>query len=348
MNSFFIEFRDPLFGIIVFFALIFIIAFFSYWWGRYKQKEDSKHLDRFLSQFRTLPSQSELKEMIRKGGLSEKSWLLLANAFYKNGEYEKAVEIYNEILSTENVSDARDTMYLLGKTYFKAGFLERAKQIFLQILQKNPRTPQALRYLLLIYEHMKEYEAALEVLEPLDALKQDVKMDTIYLQALSILNHKTLQNDEKASKLIEIYSQNHRLSYMIFEYLFRVNPALAWRCFDSSKSEHLIDILWRLPLKDLDMEIVAKNGFLRELYTARGDVNLAHSSLHFELDVLIHLEQKANATLRFEYVCDNCKQTFPFAFYRCSACHAIDSVSVEYALVKNFHRDFSEENNSFQ
>ena len=84
MNIFFLEFRDPLFSIIVFFALIFIITFLSYWWGRYKRKEDYKHLDKFLKQFRSLPTQDELKELVSRGELSQKSWMLLAASYSKS------------------------------------------------------------------------------------------------------------------------------------------------------------------------------------------------------------------------------------------------------------------------
>ncbi|WP_428739586.1 tetratricopeptide repeat protein, partial [Sulfurimonas sp.] len=94
MNTFFIEFRDPLFGIIIFFVLVFVITFFSYWWGRYKREEDYRHLDKFLRQFRSLPSKSDLNTLITKGELSEKSWLLLAYSYSKNGDYEKSIEIY--------------------------------------------------------------------------------------------------------------------------------------------------------------------------------------------------------------------------------------------------------------
>jgi len=93
MNPFFIEFRDPLFGLIVFFALIFIITFFSYWWGRYKNKEDIKNLDIFLKQFRSPPSHNELKVLICKNEFSKNAWLLLADAYSKNGAYEKSIEI---------------------------------------------------------------------------------------------------------------------------------------------------------------------------------------------------------------------------------------------------------------
>ena len=98
MDMFYIGFRDPLFSVIIFFTIIFVITFFSYWWGRYRRKEDTTHLDRFLQQFRTLPTQNELKVLISKGELSEKSWLLLAASYSKNGDYEKSIEIYHEIL----------------------------------------------------------------------------------------------------------------------------------------------------------------------------------------------------------------------------------------------------------
>jgi len=348
MNSFFIEFRDPLFGIIVFFVLVFVITFFSYWWGRYKSKEDSRHLDKFLRSFRALPSQDELKVLISSGELSEKSWLLLAHSYFKNGDYEKSIEIYNELLSISTVSNSRDTMFLLGRTYFKAGFLERSKQIFLEILKNNPRTPQALHYLLLVYEYLRDYKSALDVLEPLDELNKDIQSDAIYLKSLSILNDVERDERSKVDALLKLYHENHQLDHMIFEYIFRVNPQLAWQNFDVSKSELLTDILWHLDKKDLNFDIISKNGYLRELYSARGSACEAKSSSVFEFDVLINLNKKANATLNFEYICDNCKQAYPFAFSRCGSCHTIDRQIVEFSLTKDYHRDFSLENNSFQ
>ncbi|HIP14100.1 MAG TPA: tetratricopeptide repeat protein [Sulfurimonas autotrophica] len=348
MDIFFIEFRDPLFSIIVFFTIIFIITFFSYWWGRYKKREDSRQLSKFLQQFHTLPTHDELKVLISDGKLSQKSWLLLANAYYKNGDYEKSIEIYNEILKLDNKNATRETMFLLGKTYFKAGFLERSKQVFLEILKKNPRTPEALHYLLLVYEYMKDYKSALEVLEPLDELKEDVTLESAYIQALDCLESQTLSRAEKVQKLLGIYKTSHHLALLVFDYIFKVDPQLAWENIDSSKSDLLSELFWRCDSKDLNLDIITNNGYLRELYTARGDVKLVSDSRIFELDVLIKLEGKSSATLSFAYVCDNCKGTYPFAFHRCSTCHAIDTARVEYSLSKDYGKEFSEENNSFQ
>ena len=217
MDMFFLDYRDPLFSIIIFFAIIFAITFFSYWWGRYKRKEDYKHLNRFLRQFRAVPSKDELKFLVSKGEMSQKSWLLLASSYYKNGEYEKAIEIYNEILKVTEKQNSKETMFLLGKTYFKAGFLERSKQIFLEILKHYPRTPQALHYLLLVYEYMRDYKSAAEVLEPLDELQEDVALDSLYLGVLQLLNDTSVPESKKTERLIKLYEQNHQLTYTIFE-----------------------------------------------------------------------------------------------------------------------------------
>jgi len=347
MNTFFIEFRDPLFSIIIFFVIIFIITFFSYWWSRYKRQEDSKYLDKFLRQFQALPSKEELHLLVSKGEFSEKSWLLLASSYAKSGDYEKSIEIYNELLKV-GCSNIKETMFLLGKTYFKAGFLERSKQIFLEILKKNPRTPQALHYLLLVYEQTRDYSAALGVLEPLEELGEDISKNEVYLKVLQLLAQTDLSLQERAEELVKIYKKSHELSHLIFEYIFRVNPSLAWKNFDNSKSELLSDIFWQLNPKDLNLDIISENGYLRELYSARGDVTLASSSSVFEFNVLIQLQNRGNATLAFEYICDNCKVIAPFVFHRCLSCHAIDTARVEWRLQRDYHKDFSEENNSFQ
>jgi len=347
VTGLFIEFRDPLFGIIVFFVLIFIVAIFSYWWGRYKLKEEDKTLNRFAAQFHKLPSEKELKSLIADGGLSEKSWLLLAHTYEKEGDYEKAIEIYQALIELPKESESRrETMLLLGKAYFKAGFLERSREIFLQILKAHPRTPQALEQLLLVYEYLQEYTNALEVLEPLEELGMEAGKDKLYLKAIGLIRNTKVSHEERMAILVNQYEEHHQLSYLIFEYLFRHDPALAWQHLDQSQCERISDILWQLSEDNLDLDIISSNGFLRELFTAKGVVDLAQSSHVFELDVLIKLRHanEKGATLQFEYLCQECKQVFPFAFHRCPSCHSIDTIMCESILTK----DSSEEDHAFQ
>lgn len=348
MSPFFIEFRDPLFGIIIFFALVFMITISSYWWTKYKNKEKTRSLDKFLKDFKAVPTKKELKLLISKGEMSEKSWILLARLYSKNGDFEKSIEIYNELIEITDKSNVQEVMYLLGRTYFKAGFLERSKKVFLEILKNNPRSPRVLYDLVLVYEYMKDYDSALEVLEPLDELNNDISLDSLYLKAMKVLNVNDLTNELKAYELLELYKTSGNLTYMIFEFLFRVNPKLGWSNLDSSKSELMTDIFWRIDKKDLDFDIISNNGYLRELYSARGDIQSSIRSSVFEFDMLINLNKKVLTSLSFEYICDNCKNIFPFAFSRCSNCHSIDTQRVDITLIKDFHRNYSEENNSFQ
>ncbi len=349
MNSFFLDFRDPLFSIIIFLTLIFMITFLSYWWGRYKTKGNSKELDKFLQQFHALPTENELKILISSGELSQKSWLLLANSYTKSGDFEKAIEIYLEILRLPSRRNPKETMFLLGKVYFKAGFLERAKQIFLEILHTSPRTPQALHALLLVYEYLRDYKSALKVLEPLDEMNEAIDKDAMYLKVLALLHNPKKTQEEKTSQIIALYQEHHQLPYMVFEYLFRVNPTLAWEHLDTSQSEKLIDILWNLDTNALNLDIISHHNFLKALYTAKGVVQLSQASPIFELDMLIKLKDTpVNATLSFEYSCTQCKYIYPFAFHRCSNCHGIDTQDIEWSVVKDYHNNFQEETDSFQ
>ncbi len=348
MGSFFIEFRDPLFSIIVFISIIFAISFFSYWWGRYRAKDNYRFLDRFLEQFDTLPSEERFGEIIRSSDLSVKSWLLLADAYIKNGDYEKAIEVYTELLRLEEgVENAKEIMFLLGKTYFKAGFLGRSKGVFLEILKKNPRTPEVLHYLLLVYEYMRDYNAALEVLEPLDELGEDISKESLYLRTLSLLNAVDIDEELRKREIVFLYREHKKLERMVFGYLFRIDPKLAWRELDIEKAPLIADILWNLEKEKLDYDIISKSKFLQELYSAKGYIEEVKSSEIFELDILIKLQNDADATIEFEYLCQNCKVVFPFSFDRCNACHHIDTMVLEYNLQKDYTKGLGEAGNSF-
>ncbi|MDD5160693.1 MAG: tetratricopeptide repeat protein [Sulfuricurvum sp.] len=347
MDTFFIEFRDPLFGVVVFFILLFILSFLSYWWGRYKAAREHRNLESFLGKFESIGEGVKLTEQVQQNSLSSESWLLLAQSFEHQGNYEKSVEIYHALLSkNRDPIFQKDALLLLGKSFFKAGFLERSRQTFLQILQNHPRTPQALHFLILIYEHLQQYDKALEVTESLLELSPDTISEKLYLECRILIANHRIDMDEKAQKLIELYTTHRKLGYMIFEWLFTYRPLLGWKHYDQSLSARLSDILWRIGDENLDLDIIASNTYLRELFSAKGSVSLAEGSSIFELDTLIALRRcgAGKATLQFEYTCDKCNSISFLPFHRCPHCHAIDSVNV----LMNLSKERFEENNSLQ
>ncbi len=348
MDTFFIEFRDPLFGIVVFFILLFILSFLSYWWGRYKSAKEHRDLASFLGKFDSLEGgERDLAAHVQNNSLTSELWLLLAQSFEHQGNYEKSIEIYHALLAkNRDPLFQKDALLLLGKSFFKAGFLERSRQTFLQILSNAPRTPQALHFLILIYEQLQQYDKALEVMESLEELSPECTSERLYLECRILLCDHRLGLDEKADRLLSLYRHHHRLGYMIFEWLFTYRPRTAWSHFDQSLSERLCDVLWRLGDDNLDLDIITGNAYLSELFSAKGSVPLSEGSGIFELDTLITLRRygASKATLQFEYGCGKCNMISFLPFHRCPHCHAIDSI---YPIM-NLSKEYFEENNSLQ
>lgn len=347
MDTFFIEFRDPLFSILLFFLLLFLLSFMSYWWGRFKSSKESTDLESFLGQFNDEGNKASIASEVAQNATTNETWLLLAQGFEHQGNFEKSIEIYLALLSKKpDKIVEKEVLLKLGRGYFKAGFLERSRQSFLQVLQNNPRTPQALHYLILIYEQLQHYQEALEVMESLSEIQESAGCEQLYLEARQMLTDAKASVDEKADFLISLYAQHTCLGYLVFEYLFTYRPSLGWKYFDQSLSLRLADILWRLPKENLDLDIISRNGFLRELFSAKGHCEFSNSSSVFEIDTLITLKKCGNskATLQFEYVCNQCHHISFFPFHRCGNCHAIDSIESSMNLAKERFED----NNSFQ
>lgn len=346
MDTFFIEFRDPLFSVLIFFLLLFLLSFISYWWGRRKSSIESTDLEKFLGQFDENDSDSIASE-VHHNTTTNETWLLLAQGFEHQGSYEKSIEIYLALLNKKSDKIVeKEVLLKLGRAYFKAGFLERSRQSFLQILQNHPRTPQALHHLILIYEQLQQWDKALEVMESLSELQGEGGCEHLYLQTRQMLSDPKMSIDEKATFLITLYSQHAKLGYLVFEFLFIHRPKMAWSHFDPSLSPKIADVLWRLAPENLDLDIISRNSFLRELFSAKGACQFATSSNSFELDTLISLQKcgHSKATLQFEYVCNSCHHISFYPFHRCSHCHAIDTIESTMSLTKERFED----NNSFQ
>ena len=184
------EYRDPLFGIILIVTLIFLISFFTYYYSIYKERIARKDYRKLSLRFEL----GKLKEedyvhLYKTYNLPFDSILLLASSFLHKGDYNKAISVYLTLL--EHVNDRvkkEELLELLGTTYFKGGFLQRSKEIFLRILKFSSRNKNALLYLLLINEKLKDFKKAKEITFSLEELDKDMTRDKIYLDSLIILN----------------------------------------------------------------------------------------------------------------------------------------------------------------
>ena len=166
MDNIILEYRDPLFGIILLVALIFLISFVTYSFSIYKERLAREDYRKLSLRFEL----GKLKEedyvhLYKTYNLPFDSILLLASSFLHKGDYNKAISVYLTLL--EHVNDRvkkEELLELLGTTYFKGGFLQRSKEIFLRILKFSPRNKNALNHLLLVYEKLKDFQKAKDIL----------------------------------------------------------------------------------------------------------------------------------------------------------------------------------------
>jgi lipopolysaccharide biosynthesis regulator YciM len=229
-------------------------------------------------------------------------------------------------------------MERLGNTYLHAGFLERAKSIYIEILRKKPRSVNVLYELSVVYEMMHHYDKAKEVLQPLQVLGEETTSLERFLDFSALLSNKTMEKEKKIQKLKEILKKQPSFYRHIITALLQLDTQIAWESIDTERLHEIIDVLWFLPNSQLDLAIIAQNKQLQTLYYAKGYLVDAHTqSGIFSVDMLATAKQSGfeEGDLHFSYLCTKCKQSFPVSFKRCPNCMAINTVKVEEKIAKS-------------
>jgi len=91
--------------------------------------------------------------------------LALGNLFRRRGEIERATLIHQNLIARPNLNKPQreQALFELGQDYFKAGLLDRAESLFIELLEVDQHSEQAFVHLLQIYEQEKEWENGIDV-----------------------------------------------------------------------------------------------------------------------------------------------------------------------------------------
>ncbi len=330
-------YNDPLFSILLIIVISLIIALATYGWGLYKQQKEQGSLLKFLDKFESSECALDTTDMPFEPHML-KPLTLLAKAFENSGEYHKSINIYLYII--KNISDdlaKLDLMERLGNTYLHAGFLERARSIYAEILRKRPRNVQVLYELGVVYEMMHQYDKAKEVIEPLEMLGEETHSLTKFLELSEVSANKKMSTQKKLKKLNKILKNEPKSYRQVVSVMLQLDTRVAWEIIDPKRIKEVIDILWFLPNSQLDLDIISANTQLKTLYYAKGYLQkpTVQSGI-FSLDMLATARESGfeQGDLLFSYLCKKCKQSFPVSFKRCPNCMAINSVEVEEKIAK--------------
>jgi len=337
LDSILPAYRDPLFSILLIVVLSLVISLVTYAWGIYQQQKEKSTLHKFLEKFDTSECALDTTTMLYDEAVF-KPLALLANAFENSGEYHKSINIYIYLIKhTQNQVDKSDLMERLGRTYLRAGFLERARTIFSEILHKQPRKPKILYELGIVYEMMREYDKAQEVIEPLQTLGEKTREFEKFLEFEKISSDKALSPQEKIVLLEELVDEEPALYRPTLTLFFRLDIQRAWALMDRRSLHSVLDILWFLPYSQLDLDIINLDKRLMTIYYAKGYLKTpAQESGIFAIDMLAsgRISGYEEGDLIFSYLCKKCKQNFPLSFTRCPNCLAINTIEVEEDIAK--------------
>lgn len=325
MENFFLEYRDPLFGLIVLITIILMVAILNYAWGVFSKKDDKENIEKFIKKFENIKNLSqEHLELLRNLNVNSDNLGILAAMMEKNGDFEKSIGIY--LIALEKANSNKEKIYILtnlGKTYFKAGFLKRSEDVLLQSLKLSPRNKEALKLLVVIYEKLKDFNKALEVLDALREQDIDVFDEIDYIKIQLISNDNKLNFKEKITEILKL------------KYNFKLAKRFAIECF--IKNCEPLDEFSEFPPLDECMDLIfnfkravnLQDNEYKALFCAKNIIKDNQKSKFFEINMLnLAKNSDLNATLKFKFTCNNCKNLLPLFFYRCPFCYTLQSVVI--------------------
>ncbi len=331
-------YRDPLFGIIILIAIIATIAILDYSHHKYRSKKKSQSLKNLAKSYEHTTLNQDMMQFIAISPQSLPSLMLIAKAYAQSGDSQMAIHIYLSLL--ESIKTPQEKILILealGNVYLKAGFLQRAKDIFTQILKTYPRNANAMTALMKTFENMGEYQKALETLDCLDAIKtldkQNFNDNKNYFYLMILLGTHHIPIAKKIDHICKIGKNSPILHKPILKFLKMYDLEAFWHyLFELKHIRNFIDLLWEFPKDNLPKDLKQHEAIF-EIFIAKGYIDPPDTSIKFsifELEILYLLQKYSDKKvyLAFEYRCHHCKSILPFDSLRCPHCGELGEMDV--------------------
>jgi len=158
--------------------LLLPLAAASGWYAAYRDQRRKKSLlsDSSLSQdyFRginhLLNEQPDkaievFTQMLEVNTETVETHLALGSLFRRRGEVERAIRIHQNLIARPTLDKSQRAQALceLAQDYHKAGLLDRAENLFLELTEVPAHVEQALRSLMHIYEQERDWDKAIAI-----------------------------------------------------------------------------------------------------------------------------------------------------------------------------------------
>ncbi|MBS1269418.1 MAG: Lipopolysaccharide assembly protein B [Gammaproteobacteria bacterium] len=107
--------------------------------------------------------------------------LALGNLFRRRGEIERATRIHQNLIARPNLEEHQrlQALFQLAQDYLRAGLLDRAESLLLELIDVDGHAESALRLLKDIYEQESEWGKAVDILKRLERIQGSDMHSTI-------------------------------------------------------------------------------------------------------------------------------------------------------------------------
>lgn len=213
-------------------------------------------------------------EMVQVDSETVETHLALGNLFRKRGEVDRAIRIHQNLIArpTLNVDQRAHALAELGQDYMSAGLLDRAENIFSELMENTQYKALALRSLRDIYQSEQEWDNAIRVVRKMTELSRKDR-NKIIAQYYCELAEQARENSDVAlvkrhlKQAIGVDPQCARASFLQGELEWASgNVKNALRCYDRfiSQSPQLSDeVIERV--YDCHQQLGSVNKFLGDL-----------------------------------------------------------------------------------
>ncbi len=339
MNTYFLEYRDPLFGIMAFLLIAFIVSVGVIIASKIKSDKQASGVKRFLQNFPT-KNEKDYAQLLEAHPDSFELLSNVAKTYFDGGDYEKSLKIYLALLEWVSPFSREKKAHILeamGDIYTKSGFLQRSMEAYERSLSILPRNQSALRKVVLIYDKRSEFDKALEAIDALEELGADEVAQKGFLSGMSKLK-KAASANERVEILGELSVQNPFFAREYLRELLASDISKAVGFLEENESGDFIDILWSTELKELSAA-KSKSVILSAVLDAKGISAYDGKSGVFELDAvraIKHHAEDLNADLSFEFVCQKCGNIDIDYFFSCKSCGTVGGCKVVPSISKRY------------
>lgn len=183
--------------------------------------------------------------------------LALGNLFRRRGEVERAIRIHQNLIARPTLDREQRSHALLelGQDYLKAGLLDRAENLFLELSEISAHSEPALKLLLHIYQQEKEWEKAIPVARKLGRVSGR-KMDDVIahyyceLAEQDLIRHNTSAAREHLRQALHTDPNCVRASILLGDLEAeegRLREAIrAWRRVEEQDAHYLGEVAGRI------------------------------------------------------------------------------------------------------